>query len=83
MNTNLAKHCSVFRISRLETILTNLNILKIFTPPLASITETWLRNINDQGDIGLFIILVPKVFLFVGLITLGTCIEFLLVGSLS
>ena len=44
------------------------------------------RN-REGGDIGLFITLVPKtydnVFLSVGLITLGTFIEFWLVGSFS
>ena len=38
---------------------------------------------REGEDIGLFISLVPKVLLFVGLITLGTFIEFCLVGSLS
>ena len=31
---------------------------------------------SEGGDIGLFIALVPKVFLIVGLITLGTLIDF-------
>ena len=33
------------------------------------------RKIREGGDIGLFITLVPKVFLLVGLTTLGTIIE--------
>ena len=37
---------------------------------------------RKKGDNGLFISRVPKVFLFVGLTTLGTLTEFQLVGLL-
>ena len=53
--------------------------------PAAEKQKLW--KMREGKDIGLFITLVPKfnnnVFLFVGLKTLATFIEFWLVGSIS
>ena len=38
--------------------------------------NNFLKTTREGGDNGLFIALVPKVFFFVGLTTLGTFVEF-------
>ena len=76
LKIKISKVCTPFFVPQgLHTFGKNLQRLYLYVIPG-----------REGGDIGLFITLVPKVFLivfFVGLATLGTFIEFWLVGSFS
>ena len=82
-NPNLSKYKFLFFLRFLD--------FKWHTRHLFFLLLQWAHQSSikyrEGGDIGLFITLVPKVynsaFLFVGLTTLGACIEFWLVGSWS
>ena len=57
-------------------LIDDLDLLALLSDTLSRSDFLYVFRCREGGDIGLFLTLVPKVFLFVGLTTLGSFIEF-------